>query len=314
MLEDEGMTVDMERFTACREEQRVRAREARKALGDLGWAGIDFGSEVTATEFVGYTEFNCQAKVVAVCIGEEVTGSIAGGENGVIVLDKTPFYAEMGGKAADHGVLMMGETRFEVTDVQKDKGGRYLHTGTLTRGALKVDDVVCAAIDVERRKAIMRAHTATHLLQKALKAVLGDHVHQAGSLVEPDRLRFDFTHYSALTPEELAKIDTMVQDASLEGYGVDIRECPLRKQRRWALWRCSAKSTAIPSVLLIWAITLLSFAAVRTWTIRQRSAPSALKAKEASLPVSAESKPLPARPALRKWSRTGRIYTLPVHR
>ena len=230
-LEDEGMPVDMERFTACREEQRVRAREARKALGDLGWAGIDFGSEVTATQFVGYTENNCEAKIVAVCIGEEVTGSIAGGEKGVIVLDKTPFYAEMGGQAADHGVLMMGDSRFEVTDVQKDKGGRYLHTGTLTRGAMKVDDAVCAAINVERRKAIMRAHTATHLLQKALKSVLGDHVHQAGSLVEPDRLRFDFTHYSALTPEELAKIDRMVQDAVLEGYGVDIREMPIEEAK-----------------------------------------------------------------------------------
>ena len=227
MLEDEGMTVDMERFTACREEQRVRAREARKALGDLGWAGIDFGSDVTATEFVGYEEYNCEAKIVAVCVGEEVTGSLAGGEKGVIVLNKTPFYAEMGGQAADHGVLLMGDCRFEVTDVQKDKGGRYLHTGTMTRGMMKVDDVVCAAIDVERRKAIMRAHTATHLLQKALKSVLGDHVHQAGSLVEPDRLRFDFTHYSALTPEELTKIDLMEQDAALEGYGVSIKEMPI---------------------------------------------------------------------------------------
>ena len=227
MLEDEGMTVDMERFTACREEQRVRAREARKALGDLGWAGIDFGSDVTATEFVGYEEYNCEAKIVAVCVGEEVTGSLAGGEKGVIVLNKTPFYAEMGGQTADHGVLLMGDCRFEVTDVQKDKGGRYLHTGKMTRGMMKVDDIVCAAIDVERRKAIMRAHTATHLLQKALKAVLGDHVHQAGSLVEPDRLRFDFTHYSAVTAEELAKIDMMVQDAALEGYGVNIREMPI---------------------------------------------------------------------------------------
>ncbi len=231
MLEDEGMTVDMEKFTACREEQRVRAREARKALGDLGWAGIDFGSEVTATDFVGYDVNNCEVKVVAVCVGDEVTGAITGGEKGVIVLNKTPFYAEMGGQSADRGVLLMGECRFEVTDVQKDKGGRYLHSGTMVRGALKTDDVVLASIDVERRKAIMRAHTATHLLQKALKTVLGDHVNQAGSLVEPDRLRFDFTHYSALTPEELSKIDTLVQNASLEGYGVSIREMPIEEAK-----------------------------------------------------------------------------------
>ena len=121
-------------------------------------------------------------------------------------------------------VIMVGDSRFTVTNVQKDKAGKYLHYGKLNTGTIKVDDIVCAAIDVERRKAIMRAHSATHLLQKALTSVLGDHVHQAGSLVEPDRLRFDFTHYSALTPEELAKVDAIVQAAVLEGYGVDIRE------------------------------------------------------------------------------------------
>ena len=231
MVEDEGMTVDMDKYQACRKKAQEMAREARKALGDLGWAGIDFGSEVTATSFVGYDAFNCEAKVVAVCVGEEVTGSIAGGEKGVVVLDKTPFYAEMGGQAADHGVLMLGDGRFKVTDVQKDKGGRYLHSGVMDKGMLKVDDVVCAAIDVERRKAIMRAHSATHLLQKALKSVLGDHVHQAGSLVEPDRLRFDFSHYSSVTPEELAKIDSIVQSAVLEGYGIDIREMPIEEAK-----------------------------------------------------------------------------------
>ena len=227
MLEDEGMGVDMDKYTACREEQRVKAREARKALGDLGWAGIDFGSDVTATEFVGYTENNCNCKVVAVCVGEEVTGSITGGEKGIIVLDKTPFYAEMGGQAADHGVILVGDSRFVVTDVQKDKAGRYLHTGKMTGGTIKVDDLVIANIDVERRKAIMRAHSATHLLQKALKSVLGDHVHQAGSLVEPDRLRFDFSHYSAVTAEEMAKIDAIVQSAVLEGYPVSVKEMPI---------------------------------------------------------------------------------------
>ena len=229
MVADEGMTIDMEKFTACREEQRVRAREARKALGDLAWAGIDLGLDNTPTEFVGYTEFNCEAKVLAVCVGEEVTGSIAGGESGIIVLDKTPFYAEMGGQVADHGVILMGESRFEVNNVQKDKGGKYLHYGFMRAGSVKVDDVVLAAIDVERRKAIMRAHSATHLLQKALTRVLGDHVHQAGSLVEPDRLRFDFTHYSAMTAEEMAKVDAAVQAAVLEGYSIVTREMPIEE-------------------------------------------------------------------------------------
>ena len=224
MLEDEGMSVDMDKFVACREEQRVRAREARKALGDLGWAGIDLGLDKNPTTFVGYEQNTCEAKVLAVCVGEEVSGTIAGGESGILVLDKTPFYAEMGGQVADHGVIMVGESRFKVTNVQKDKGGKYLHYGKLNAGTIKTDDVVCASIDVERRKAIMRAHSATHLLQKALTSVLGDHVHQAGSLVEPDHLRFDFTHYSAMTAEEMAKVDAIVQNAVLEGYNIDTRE------------------------------------------------------------------------------------------
>ncbi len=224
MVEDEGMTVDMEKYVLCREEQRTRAREDRKKMGDLGWAGIDLGLDNTPTAFVGYDNNTSSAKVLAVCVGEEVSGSIAGGEKGIIVLDRTPFYAEMGGQVADHGVILVGDSRFEVTNVQKDKGGKYLHHGEMIRGSMKVDDVVIASIDVERRRAIMRAHSATHLLQKALVSVLGDHVHQAGSLVEPDHLRFDFTHYAAMTPEEMAKVDVIVQNAVLEGYNVDIRE------------------------------------------------------------------------------------------
>ena len=148
------------------------------------------------------------------------------------MLDKTPFYAEMGGQVADHGVILIGDSRFVVNNVQKDKGGKYLHYGKLNVGTIKVDDIVLASIDVERRKAIMRAHSATHLLQKALVSVLGDHVHQAGSLVEPDRLRFDFTHYSAMTPEEMAKVDAMVQAAVLEGYGIDTREMPIEDAKK----------------------------------------------------------------------------------
>ena len=227
MLEDEGMTVDMDKYVECREEQRIRAREARKALGDLGWAGIDLGLDTTPTEFVGYNTNVCEAKVLAVCVGEEVTGSITGGESGIIVLDKTPFYAEMGGQVADHGVILVGDSRFEVTNVQKDKGQKYLHSGKMISGTIKAEDVVCASIDVERRKAIMRAHSATHLLQKALTSVLGDHVHQAGSFVEPDHLRFDFTHFAALTAEEMTRIDAIVQSAVLEGYNVDVREMPI---------------------------------------------------------------------------------------
>ena len=232
MVADEDMTLDQKAFAKLMQEQKVRAREARKALGDLAWAGIDLGLDNTPTTFVGYEQSECNAKVLAVCVGDEVSGSIAGGEDGIIVLDKTPFYAEMGGQVADHGTITMGERVFQVTDVQKDKGGKYLHHGKMMRGSLKVDDAVVASIDLERRKGIMRAHSATHLLQKALTAVLGDHVHQAGSLVEPDYLRFDFTHYSALSQEEMAKVEAIVQDTILEGYPVDIKEMPISEAKK----------------------------------------------------------------------------------
>ena len=232
MVADEDMTLDQEGFQKLMQEQKDRAREARKALGDLAWAGIDLGLDNTPTQFVGYDCINCEAKVLAICVGEEVSGAISGGESGILVLDKTPFYAEMGGQVADHGVILLGESRFEVTNVQKDKGGKYLHYGKLNRGAIHVDDLVCASIDVDRRKAVMRAHSATHLLQKALVSVLGEHVHQAGSLVEPDYLRFDFTHYSAVTPEELAKVNSIVQNAILEGYPIVTREMPIEEAKK----------------------------------------------------------------------------------
>ena len=232
MVADEDMTLDQKAFAKLMQEQKVRAREARKALGDLAWAGIDLGLDNTPTTFVGYEQNECTAKVLAVCVGDEVSGTITGGEDGIIVLDKTPFYAEMGGQVADHGTITMGDHVFQVTDVQKDKGGKYLHHGKMVKGSLKVDDEVVASIDVERRKGVMRAHSATHLLQKALTTVLGDHVHQAGSLVEPDYLRFDFTHYSALTQEELGKVEAIVQDSILEGYPIDIKEMPIDEAKK----------------------------------------------------------------------------------
>ena len=232
MVADEDMTLDQKAFAKLMQEQKVRAREARKALGDLAWAGIDLGLDNTPTTFVGYEQSECNAKVLAVCVGDEVSGSIAGGEDGILVLDQTPFYAEMGGQVADHGTITMGESVFQVNNVQKDKGGKYLHHGKMLSGSLKVEDEVTASIDMERRQGIMRAHSATHLLQKALTAVLGDHVHQAGSLVEPDYLRFDFTHYSALTQEEMAKVESIVQDSILNGYSIDVKEMPIEEAKK----------------------------------------------------------------------------------
>ena len=224
MVEEEGMTVDEESFKALMEEQRVRARKAREALGDLAWAGIELGLDNTPTQFVGYTENECEAKILAIVTDGELSGEIRSGNEGIIVLDKTPFYAEMGGQTADHGSISCGDFEFRVNNVVKDKGGKFLHYGVVLGGEAAVDDTVRASICTVRRKAIMRAHSATHLLQKALQTVLGDHVHQAGSLVEPDRLRFDFTHFSAITPEELSRIENMVNEAILDGHPVTIRE------------------------------------------------------------------------------------------
>ena len=233
MVEEEGMTVDREGFDKLMEEQRLRARKAREALGDLGWAGIEFGSDVPASEFVGYDSGRIEdAKVVAIVAEGELVDEIVAGVEAAVVLDRTPFYAEMGGQVADHGVICVGQTGFEVTDVQKNKGGKFLHSGKMTEGVLKVGDTVCAQIDPERRKAIRRAHSATHLLDAALKKVLGDHVHQAGSLVEPDRLRFDFTHFESIIPDQLAEIDRLVNDAILEGYPVVTEVLPIEEAKR----------------------------------------------------------------------------------
>ena len=232
MAADEGLTVDEDAFRQLMQEQKERAREARKALGDLGWAGVEFGKEVPSTEFVGYDHDTCEATVVALVCEDELCGQIEAGSDGIIVLDKTPFYAEMGGQVADHGVITAKGFTFTVTDVQKNKGGKFMHYGHVAEGVVQVGDTVEASIDTQRRKAICRAHSTTHLLDAALKKVLGDHVHQAGSLVEPDRLRFDFTHFEAITPEQLSQVEWMVNDAILEGYPVVTEVLPIEEAKK----------------------------------------------------------------------------------
>ena len=233
MVEEQGMTLDEKEFHKQMEEQRQRARKAREALGDLGWAGVEFGKDVPASEFVGYENNSIEgAKVVALVVENEQAEELMPGVEAIVVLDKTPFYAEMGGQVADHGTITTEGMTFQVTDVQKNKGGKYMHTGKVVEGSLKLGDTVSAAIDVERRRAIMRAHSATHLLDKVLREVLGDHVHQAGSLVEPDRLRFDFTHFSALTADELAEVNAKVNEAILQGYDIVTEELPIEEAKQ----------------------------------------------------------------------------------
>ena len=231
MVQEQDMTVDEDAFQELMEQQRVRARKAREALGDLAWAGVDLGLDTTPTKFTGYDHTVDQGTILAIVCDGEVCSEIDEGKQGVLVLDCTPFYAEMGGQVADHGVIETDGALFQVTDVQKDKAGKFLHHGVMHSGHLQVEQTVTARIDTDRRKAIMRAHSATHLLQAALREVLGDHVHQAGSLVEPDRLRFDLTHFSAITPEELERVNEIVGDWILDGMDVTVSEMSMEQAK-----------------------------------------------------------------------------------
>ena len=231
MVQEQDMTVDEDAFQELMEQQRVRARKAREALGDLAWAGVDLCLDTTPTKFTGYDHTVDQGTILAIVCDGEVCSEIDEGKQGVLVLDCTPFYAEMGGQVADHGVIETDGALFQVTDVQKDKAGKFLHHGVMHSGRLQVEQTVTARIDTDRRKAIMRAHSATHLLQAALREVLGDHVHQAGSLVEPDRLRFDLTHFSAITPEELERVNEIVGDWILDGMDVTVSEMSMAQAK-----------------------------------------------------------------------------------
>ena len=232
MAEEEGMTVDEAAFKALMEEQRVRARKAREALGDLGWAGVEFGQEIPATEFVGYDRASESGKVLALLAEGEFRQELVAGTEAIMVLDRTVLYAEMGGQVGDHGEIRSENGLFLVHDVQKNNGGKYMHYGKVVSGSFSVGESVTSAYDKERRAAIRRAHSATHLLDAALRKVLGDHVHQAGSLVEPDRLRFDFTHFSAITPEELSEVIGLINREILRGYPVTTRVMPIGEAKQ----------------------------------------------------------------------------------
>ena len=232
MCADEGMIVDEAEFKKLMEEQRVRARKAREALGDLGWAGQEFGKEVPETEFVGYDRTESEGTVVALVAEGEICGEVNEGMDAIVVLDRTPMYAEMGGQVADQGVMTADGVVFKVNNVLKNNGGKYMHYGKLLKGSIVLGDKLTVSIDTERRKAISRAHSATHLLQSALRLVLGDHVHQAGSLVEPDHLRFDFTHFSALTAEEIGQVNTVMADMILEGVDIETNIMPFDEAKK----------------------------------------------------------------------------------
>ena len=232
ILEEQGMKLAREAFDRMMKEQRQRARDARGGAS-LGWAGDDVSlKELPATRFTGYDSLEGQGKVLAIVTEGEQAGALNQGAEGVVVLDQTPFYGESGGQTWDQGWMRCGQAELRVTAVRKTADGKFLHVVRAEQGSLVLEDTVTCTVDADRRQAIMRAHSATHLLQKALRTVLGDHVEQAGSLVEPDSLRFDFTHFSAVTPEQLAQVEQLVNREILKDDPVVIEEMPLDQAKK----------------------------------------------------------------------------------
>ncbi len=234
-----GFAVDEAAFHVEMTKQRERARAERLAKDISGWSADLFG-ELTAepTRFDGYETLSEKAKVLALSDGEELVDAIATDEAGeskdgvLVVLDRTPFYAEMGGQVADHGYLVSGDAKLKVTQVKKTPKGYFVHTCELLDGTIHVDDEVTASVDEKRRAAICRNHTATHLLQKALREVLGEHVHQAGSYQDDQLTHFDFTHFSAVSPAELAEVERRVNEKIYEALPVTVKNLPIEEAKK----------------------------------------------------------------------------------
>ncbi len=234
---EQGIEIDEEGFHAEMTKQKERARAERLKKNISGWSEDLFGAlDAEPTAFTGYETLNDTGVVVALSDEETLTDAIATDEEAkdgvLVVLDKTPFYAEMGGQAADHGVLNSADCSLRVLDVKKTPKGYYVHTCVLESGIVKVGDHLNAQVDKEYRMAIARNHTATHLLQAALREVLGDHVHQAGSYQDAEITHFDFTHFSAVTPEELARVQKIVNDKIYESMNVTVREMPIEEAKK----------------------------------------------------------------------------------
>ena len=214
ILEEAGLSIDEDGFKAAMEEQRVKARSARKVTNYMG-ADATVYDEIDAsvtTEFVGYDKLVHDSKISVLTTETEIVEAVTEGENATIFVDETPFYATMGGQEGDKGVICTADGEFKVTDTIKLLGGKVGHVGTVTKGMFKVGDVVTLKVDEKGRANTCNNHSATHLLHRALRNVLGSHVEQKGSLVSPDRLRFDFAHFSAMTAEELAQVEAIVNE------------------------------------------------------------------------------------------------------
>ena len=234
---EQGIEIDEDGFHAEMKKQKERARAERLKKNISGWSEDLFGGlTVEPTVFTGYETLNDTGVVVALSDEETLTDAIATDEEAkdgvLVVLDKTPFYAEMGGQVADNGLLTGPECSLRVLDVKKTPKGYYVHTCVLESGIVKVGDHLNAQVDKEYRMSVCRNHTATHLLQAALREVLGDHVHQAGSYQDAEITHFDFTHFSAVTPEELARVQKILNDKIYESMNVTVKEMPIEEAKK----------------------------------------------------------------------------------
>lgn len=232
ILEEKRMTVDEDKFNELLENQKKTARAARKDAGADAWKGSSVKIDVAETEFVGYTDYSCTATVKAIISDGELKDMLGAGEEGVVVLDKTAFYAESGGQVGDTGVISSENATFTVSDTAKNAEKVFLHSGKVENGVISVGDTVSANIDVDRRKAIKRNHTAAHLLQAALRKVLGNHVEQAGQLVNESEVRFDFTHFNALSADEIQQVENLVNEFILDANTVESMEMPIEEAKK----------------------------------------------------------------------------------
>ncbi|MCB2298417.1 alanine--tRNA ligase [Clostridium tagluense] len=223
ILEDAGIGIDLEGFNSEMQSQRQRARSARGHSNYMGNGENELNliPKNIETKFNGYDKTELQSVVKVLISGEEVASELAKGSKGIIVTEVTPFYAEMGGQIFDKGIIFNDNFKAEVYDCQKNASGKIVHFALMLEGTLKTDEFVTLRVEKKRRTEIGRNHTATHMLQEALKRVLGDHVHQSGSYVDEDRLRFDFTHFSALTEEEIIKVEEIVNNNIMQSYKVE---------------------------------------------------------------------------------------------
>lgn len=232
ILEEKGFIVDEDKFNALLENQKRTARAARKDSDTDAWKSETIKIDAKATDFVGYNEYDCTAQIVAVISDGEQKDMLGAGEEGIIVLDKTSFYAESGGQVGDSGVISSDNGVFIVADTAKNADKIYLHSGKVERGVICVGDTVKASINAERRNMIKRNHTAAHLLQAALRQVLGNHVEQAGQLVNEKEVRFDFTHFNALSDDEILKVECLVNDFILRAETVESLEMPIEEAKK----------------------------------------------------------------------------------